>query len=75
MLSKQKIHKMGASSVSMPFRLKKGNLSNTVIEKITKQVSFQSACFEWNDRKLIDLMKKLLTQATRLCLCYKNSKN
>lgn len=65
---------MEAIGVSMSFKLKKGNLSNIIIEKITKQVSFQSTCFEWNDRKLIDLMEKLLTQATRLCFCYKNSK-
>ena len=34
------------------------------IEKITKQVSSQSACFELDDGKLIDLIEKLFTQAT-----------
>lgn len=58
----------------MSFNLKKGNLSTTTIENKRKRVSFQSTCFEWNDRKLINLMEKLLTERTRLCLCYKNSK-
>lgn len=48
----------------MSFNLKKGNFSGIIIEKRTKQVSSQSTCFEWNDRKLIDLIEKLLTQAT-----------
>lgn len=55
---------MKAPGVSMSFKLKKSNLSGIIIEKITKQVSSQSTCFEWNDRKLIDLIEKLLTQAT-----------
>lgn len=65
---------MEATGISMSFKLKKGNLSIVIIEKITKQLSFQSTSFECIDRKLIDLMEKLLTEANRLCLCYKNSK-